>query len=243
MKTFMLGVLTLFTLASSAQTVYTKDGVPLGDGALLVRTCKEAADASLKGRAMVLKGIEVDTRAYCECAMLNLIPSLESADIMEANESGRMMDFLLEGENFNILVNCIQDNSRIDSSEVNFGKLLREVESEYDMDAQTLFMISCLKGVRQQDPTGEVISDQIAKDYCQCAIDALLESDEFSFQDVMEAEDPQSDVFQKIVVPCAEEVFGFGVTQDAQELSAEQERYEKSIQEVKKRGRSKGKKP
>lgn len=234
---------TLFVLATcivSAQVVYTKDGVPLGDGALLVRTCKEAADASLKGRAMVLQGIEVDTRAYCECAMLNLIPSLESADIIEANESGRMMDFLLQGENLNILMDCIQENSNIDSSEVNFGKLLREVESEYDMDAQSFFMISCLKGVRQQDPTGEVISDQIAKEYCQCAIDALLESDEYTFEDVMEAEDPQSDVFQKIVVPCAEEVFG--VTREAMELSAEQEGYEQSIQEVKKRGVSKAKK-
>ena len=234
---------TLFVLATcivSAQVVYTKDGVPLGDGALLVRTCKEAADASLKGRAMVLQGIEVDTRAYCECAMLNLIPSLESSDIIEANESGRMMDFLLQGENLNILMNCIQENSNIDSSEVNFGKLLREVESEYDMDAQSFFMISCLKGVRQQDPTGEVISDQIAKEYCQCAIDALLESDAYTFEDVMEAEDPQSDVFQKIVVPCAEEVFG--VTREAMELSAEQEGYEQSIQEVKKRGVSKAKK-
>ena len=80
----------------------------------------------------------------------------------------------------------------------------------------------------------------MAKEYCQCAIDALLESDEYSFEDVMEAEDPQSDVFQKIVVPCAEEVFG--LTREAMELSAEQEGYEQSIQDVKKRGASKAKK-
>jgi hypothetical protein len=243
MKKLILGVLALLALASSAQTVYTKDGVPLGDGALLVRTCKEAADASLKGRAMVLQGIEVDTRAYCECAMLNLIPSLESSDIIEANESGQMMDFLLQGENLNILMNCIQENSNIDSSEVNFSRLLRETEaagSIGDMDAQTFFLKSCLEGVRQQDPAGDVISDQMAKEYCQCAIDALMESDEYTFEDVMEAADPQSDVFQKIVVPCAEEVFG--VTREAMELSAEQEGYEQSIQDVKKRGASKAKK-
>jgi hypothetical protein len=243
MKKLILGVLALLALASSAQTVYTKDGMPLGDGALLVRTCKEAADASLKGRAMILQGIEVDTRAYCECAMLNLIPSLESADIIEANESGQMMDFLLQGENLNILMNCIQENSNIDSSEVNFSRLLRETEaagSIGDMDAQTFFLKSCLEGVRQQDPAGDVISDQMAKEYCQCAIDALMESDEYTFEDVMEAEDPQSDVFQKIVVPCAEEVFG--VTREAMELNAEQEGYEQSIQDVKKRGASKAKK-
>ena len=243
MKKLILGVLALLALASSAQTVYTKDGMPLGDGALLVRTCKEAADASLKGRAMILQGIEVDTRAYCECAMLNLIPSLESADIIEANESGQMMDFLLQGENLNILMNCIQENSNIDSSEVNFSRLLRETEaagSIGDMDAQTFFLKSCLEGVRQQDPAGDVISDQMAKEYCQCAIDALMESDEYTFEDVMEAEDPQSDVFQKIVVPCAEEVFG--VSREAMELSAEQEGYEQSIQDVKKRGASKAKK-
>lgn len=243
MKKLILGVLALLALASHAQTVYTKDGMPLGDGALLVRTCKEAADASLKGRAMVLQGIEVDTRAYCECAMLNLIPSLESADIIEANESGRMMDFLLQGENLNILMDCIQENSNIDSSELNFSRLLRETEAAGrigDMDAQTFFLKSCLEGVRQQDPAGEVISDQMAKEYCQCAIDALMESDAYTFEDVMEAEDPQSDVFQKIVVPCAEEVFGF--TREAMELSAEQEGYEQSIQDVKKRGASKAKK-
>ena len=72
----------------------------------------------------------------------------------------------------------------------------------------------------------------MAKEYCQCAIDALMESDAYTFEDVMEAEDPQSDVFQKIVVPCAEEVF----------LGAEQEGYEQSIQDVKKRGASKAKK-
>jgi hypothetical protein len=243
MKKLILGVLALLALASSAQTVYTKDGMPLGDGALLVRTCKEAADASLKGRAMILQGIEVDTRAYCECAMLNLIPSLESADIIEANESGQMMDFLLQGENLNILMNCIQENSNIDSSEVNFSRLLRETEaagSIGDMDAQTFFLKSCLEGVRQQDPAGDVISDQMAKEYCQCAIDALMESDEYTFEDVMEAEDPQSDVFQKIVVPCAEEVFG--VTREAMEIGAEQVGYEQSIQDVKKRGASKAKK-
>jgi hypothetical protein len=244
MKKFIFGALALLSLASSAQTVYTKDGMPLGDGAFLLRTCKEAADASLKGRAMVLQGIEVDTRAYCECAMLNLIPSLESADIIEAIESGQMMDFLLQGENLNILMQCIQDNSNIDSSEINFSRLMREAEATGnigDMDAQTFFLKSCLEGVRQQDPSGDLISDQMAKDYCQCAIDALLESDEYTFEDVMDAEDPDSDVFQKIVVPCAQEVFG--VTQEAMELSAEQEGYEQSIQAVKKRGMSKAKKP
>ena len=240
MKKALSILLVLTGYLVSAQTVYTKDGVPLGDGALLVRTCKEAADASLKGRAMVLQGIEVDTRAYCECAMLNLIPSLESADIMEANQSGRMMDFLLQGENLNILMNCIQENSIMDSSEFNFSRLMRETEAIGNMDAQTFFLKSCLEGVRQEDPAGEVISDQMAKEYCQCAIDALLESDEYSFEDVMEAEDPQSDVFQKIVVPCAEEVFG--LTREAMELSAEQEGYEQSIQDVKKRGASKAKK-
>lgn len=243
MKKALTILLVLTGYLASAQTVYTKDGVPLGDGALLVRTCKEAADASLKGRAMVLQGIEVDTRAYCECAMLNLIPSLESADIIEANESGRMMDFLLQGENLNILMNCIQENSNIDSSELNFSRLLRETEaagSIGDMDAQTFFLKSCLEGVRQQDPAGDVISDRMAKEYCQCAIDALMESDEYTFEDVMEAEDPQSDVFQKIVVPCAEEVFG--VSREAMELGAEQESYEQSIQDVKKRGASKAKK-
>ena len=243
MKKLILGVLALLALASSAQTVYTKDGMPLGDGALLVRTCKEAADASLKGRAMILQGIEVDTRAYCECAMLNLIPSLESADIIEANESGRMMDFLLQGENLNILMNCIQENSNIDSSELNFSRHLRDIEaagSVGNMEAQTFFLKSCLEGVRQQDPAGDVISDQMAKEYCQCAIDALMESDAYTFGDVMEAADPQSDVFKKIVVPCAEEVFG--VTREAMELGAELEGYEQSIQDVKKRGASKAKK-
>jgi hypothetical protein len=67
-----------------------------------------------------------------------------------------------------------------------------------------------------------------------------MESDEYTFEDVMEAEDPQSDVFQKIVVPCAEEVFG--VTREAMEIGAEQVGYEQSIQDVKKRGASKAKK-
>ncbi|MDA8787483.1 hypothetical protein N9N00_01285 [Schleiferiaceae bacterium] len=58
---------------------------------------------------------------------------------------------------------------------------------------------------------------------------------------MMDAEDRHSDVFQKIVVPCAQGVFG--VTQEAMELSTEQEGYEQSIQAVKKRGRSKAKKP
>ena len=240
MKTLIsLLFVSLFTVAH-AQMVYTKDGVPLGDGPMLVKICQESADASMKGKELVLNGIALDTRAYCECAMLNLIPSLESSVIIEANASGKMMELLMERENFQILIDCVSENATIDSTAVNFGRILRGVDEEMGDQAQEYFMQSCLQGVRQEDPTGEFITDQMARDYCECAIDALLESDTYSFADVLQAEDPNSAVFEAIVVPCASEVFG--VSSEDIEAAAQINGMEESVQAVKKRGASKVKK-
>lgn len=191
---------------SLAQTVYTRDGVPLGDESMLIRTCKEAADAALKGRPMVLNGIEMNTREYCQCAMLRLIPTIESDDLIEANASGTMLDLLLAGDNFNILLECVSENSNIDSSEVSFGNLLEFANKEGDRigwDAQKYFLESCVEGVRQEDPHAIVYSDQMAEDYCQCVVESLMESDKYSLSDVMDADNPTSEVFEKIVFPCA----------------------------------------
>jgi hypothetical protein len=236
MKRWIWALAACWALQLSAQTVYTKDGVPLGDGDLLVKICQESADASLQGKDLVLNGITLDTRAYCECAMLNLIPSLESSVIIEANASGKMMELLTESENFQILIDCVSENATIDSSAVNFGRLMRGADDQ----AQEYFMQSCLQGVRQEDPTSMFITDQMARDYCQCAIDALLESDEFSFADVLQAEDPNSAVFEAIVVPCASEVFG--VPSEDIDAAVQPNPMDESVQAVKKRGTSSAKK-
>ena len=240
MKRWIWALAACWALQLSAQTVYTKDGVPLGDGDLLVKICQESADASLKGKDLFLNGIALDTRAYCECAMLNLIPSLESSVIIEANASGKMMELLMEGENFQILIDCVSENATIESSAVNFGRLLRGVDDEMGDKAQEYFMQSCLQGVRQEDPTGEFISDQMARDYCQCAIDALLESDTYSFEDVLQAEDPNSAVFEAIVVPCASQVFG--VPSEDIDAAVQPNPMDESVQTVKKPGASSAKK-
>ncbi|MBL6627148.1 MAG: hypothetical protein ISP50_03550 [Cryomorphaceae bacterium] len=240
MKRWIWALAACWALQLSAQTVYTKDGVPLGDGDLLVKICQESADASLQGKDLVLNGITLDTRAYCECAMLNLIPSLESSVIIEANASGKMMELLTESENFQILIDCVSENATIDSSAVNFGRLMRGADDQMGDKAQEHFMQSCLQGVRQEDPTGMFITDQMARDYCQCAIDALLESDEFSFADVLQAEDPNSAVFEAIVVPCASEVFG--VPSEDIDAAVQPNPMDESVQAVKKRGASSAKK-
>ena len=84
------------------------------------------------------------------------------------------------------------------------------------------------------------ITDQLARDYCQCVIDALLESDEFSFADVLQAEDPNSAVFEAIVVPCASEVFG--VPSEDIDAAVQPNPMDESVQAVKKRGASSAKK-
>ena len=205
---------------SLAQTVYTRDGVPAGDESMLIRTCKEAADAALKGRPMVLNGIEMNTREYCQCAMLRLIPTIESADLIEANASGTMLDLLVAGDNFNILMECVSENLRIDSSEVSFSNLLELADKIADQimspeSAENLrdrikrhshkyLLRTCVEGVRQEDPHAIVYSDQMAEDYCQCVLESLYESDKHSLSDVMDAVNPTSEVFEKIVFPCAE---------------------------------------
>jgi hypothetical protein len=240
MKRWIWALAACWALQLSAQTVYTKDGVPLGDGDLLVKICQESADASLQGKDLVLNGITLDTRAYCECAMLNLIPSLESSVIIEANASGKMMELLTKSENFQILIDCVSENATIDGSAVNFGRLMRGADDQMGDKAQEYFMQSCLQGVRQEDPTGMFITDQMARDYCQCAIDALLESDTYSFEDVLQAEDPNSAVFEAIVVPCASQVFG--VPSEDIDAAVQPNPMDESVQAVKKPGASSAKK-
>jgi hypothetical protein len=67
-----------------------------------------------------------------------------------------------------------------------------------------------------------------------------LESDTYSFEDVLQAEDPNSAVFEAIVVPCASEVFG--LPSEDIEAAAQINGLEESVQSVKKTGTSKVKK-
>jgi len=195
-------------MSAEAQTIYTKDGVRIGEANELVAECTIAADASLKGKAMVLNGIELDTRAYCDCVISELFPTLESTEIIEAHSSGKMMELFTKGDNFFIVANCAGENTDLDSSEINVGSLLRELAASdihgVSSAAEKYWMKTCLEGVRAGDPNGDAFSDQMAMDYCACALNTLRESDEYSLSDIENSDDVNSDAFQKVVVPCFE---------------------------------------
>lgn len=191
----LLCVITL-TLNCSAQIIKTKDGVSIGKRSDLIASCTKGAEKEL----MKFNGIEIETYKYCSCVSDNLIPTLNSWEMEKAVKENKIIDLFLEDKNLEILMSCLEGNFKVDDDYIFEDSGNSETQRKYSIKI-------CVKEIMDAPENNDLWTKKLAEEYCECAIDKLF-SEGYTFKDIQEIEDENSESFNEIAMPCISLVLG-----------------------------------
>lgn len=200
----------MFT-SSNAQDVKTKDGIAIGKRSDFIKSCVKGANKKL----MNFNGLEIETEKYCSCVCDNLIPQINSWEMQEAAKENKMSDLFMKDENFKILMGCLEGNYKI-SDDYSFDKA---GDSEITVQSG---IKNCVLELMSDPEAKEVWTEEMANQYCSCAIEKLFKSG-YTYKDLKEIENENSPIYNEIALPCVTEVFNGGSTKS---VSASKNTYE-----------------
>jgi len=181
-------------LPCAAQDVKSKDGVPLGQRSEFISFCTKGADKEL----MNIKGMEIETYKYCACVCDNLIPTINSWEMERAANENKMTDLFLKDKNWEILMKCLEGNFKIEED--------YEFSNSNNPDLHIKIGIkNCVDEIMNDEEIKDIWTDELAEEYCVCAINQLYSAG-YTYKDILEIEDENSEAFNEIVMPCVAEI-------------------------------------
>ncbi len=196
MKYLTLLCVITFTLNCSAQIIKTKDGVSIGKRSDLIASCTKGAEKEL----MKFNGIEIEPYKYSSCVSDNLIPTLNSWEMEKAVKENKIIDLFLEDKNLEILMSCLEGNFKVDDDYIFEDSGNSETQRKYSIKI-------CVKEIMDAPENNDLWTKKLAEEYCECAIDKLF-SEGYTFKDIQEIEDENSESFNEIAMPCISLVLG-----------------------------------
>lgn len=192
MKHLLMVNMLLFTVLNlSSQTIRTKDGVSLGDAKQIINECVN----SLNSKVVKLKGFEIDSKQYCECAILKVMPNLYSWEMEKAHKENKISDLLLRDDNFNILQNCVRQTAS------SIGENYKIGSSENPVLEKAVWVKSCITEFMNDSVVSREYDKKFAEEYCNCIIDKAVQSG-FSIKEILNADDESSKIYNEAVIPC-----------------------------------------
>jgi hypothetical protein len=194
LKFIFITCIVIYTIPCSAQVVKSKDGVSLGDRKEFISGCTQGTDNGL----MNFNGLEIETYKYCACICDNLIPTLYSWEIKEAVVENKMIDLFLKDENIDIIMKCLEGNFNIQEDYKFSTSENPELEKKFGIR-------SCVKEIMNDDENKDIWTKELAEEYCDCAINKLYDAG-YTYKDILEIEDENSESFHEIILPCVAEV-------------------------------------
>jgi len=184
----------MYSLPCLAQSVKTKDGVSLGDRNEFIASCTEG----IKEVSFEFGELEIESYQYCACICDNVIPAITSWEIDAAISEDDFASLFLKDKNYEIVMNCVQGNV--------------DVKDDYRFDAyedHEIYMDfgirACMEEILSNDEADNVFNEDLAYEYCACATIKLYSAG-YSYKDLMDIEDQNSEAFNEIVVPCLNDV-------------------------------------
>ena len=193
MKFLQFIILSLLSLSTFSQTVFTKDGVELGDRSNFINSCIGGFDKD----DIDLNGITVNKYKYCSCVCDNLIPEVTSDEILMAMKTNDLSSLFLQDQNLKIIMKCVDGNMRLKDDFV-------FKENEYSERSKKLAIQNCVNEVLNNSSDYSWTEAQ-ADEYCECAIEKMYDAG-MTFKDAKEATEEDSRAFNEIVIPCMNEV-------------------------------------
>ncbi len=99
---------TSFTLSAQNKTLKTRDGMPIGTRTEFIDACRKGAGQEL----IEIEGVQLATVDYCACVCDNLIPKVDSRELITAVQEGNMVAYLLNDSNRAIVMECVLANMK-----------------------------------------------------------------------------------------------------------------------------------
>ncbi len=191
---FLITYTVIFIIPCSAQIIKSKDGVALGTRKALISSCAKGVDNEL----MNINGLEVETYRFCECFCDNLMPKLNSWELLQAVDENKLADLFLKDENLEILIKCLNGNIKIEKD--------YKLSNSNNPDIQKKIGIkACINEIINDEENKTIWTEELAEEYCTCAINKLYSAG-YTYKDILELEDENSEAFNEIVMPCLAEV-------------------------------------
>lgn len=166
------------------QTVYSQDGVELGDRSELIESCIEG----MAEEVVLDEGLNFSPRAICSCMIDQLLPKMTVDDFLS-------LTTLDDEEIENILlVKYFQDIL------VCLGKEEPGVDSELSLRNE--IVESCVDQMGNDQHLADAgFSHSQAWHFCSCAVDKILLKG-YSYEQILHAEDENGAFFNEVIMGC-----------------------------------------
>jgi len=198
MKYLTIIYLMTLPLHCAAQVVKSKDGVSLGKRSEFISSCTKGADKKL----MNINGVEIEAYKYCACVCDNLIPTINSWEMEKAVKENKMTDLFLKDKNLEILMQCFEGNFKINED----YKFEYSNSPQFSPEHQNKVAVkNCVKEIISDPENKDIWTYELAEEYCDCAINRLFSAG-YTYKDILEIEDENSESFNEIVMHCVTEV-------------------------------------
>lgn len=189
-KLFTFVILQMLAVCASAQAIYSKDNIYIGEKEEFMSECISGAAAE----EYEMEGITFQKAAYCSCICDNLLPQVIYADLEQAMMEDNMMTFLTTGENMNILLQCLEGNYEI----ANDFTYSSETIDEAAFEASVLV---CKEEIMNDPEAAAIFNEDGAERFCICAMETLMENG-YTYEEMMQAANEDSEAFNEIIIPC-----------------------------------------
>ena len=195
MKKLLL-ILISMPMIISAQSVYTKDNMLVGDRQEFINTCVKSGN-----KVISVNGMDIEMKAYCSCACDKLIPELYSWEMIDAYENNAIVDLFTKDKNLKILLDCANSHIHIHDN-FKFGQKSFE---EYTDSEISIAVKSCVFETESDPELTNLFTFNQRQSYCRCAVEKLIKQG-FTFGQLKMIEDENSEVFNEITLPCVENI-------------------------------------
>lgn len=190
MKPILIFCLIACSLQGLAQAIYSKDNIYIGEREEFIVECVQGASEELVN----FEGIEVKKERYCECVCDNLLPQVLYSELEAAIESDDIIGFLLNENNLPLIMECVEGNVEVSGD-------FKYTEESINEETLQIAIYTCKSEILNDEEAMQVFTEQSAEAFCVCAMESLMAKG-FTYDQILQAENEDSEAFNEIVLPC-----------------------------------------
>lgn len=171
-----------------SQYLYSKDSVNLGRKSNFMTSCIKSS----KNQMIELQGVKFNSSSYCSCISEKIIPTITSSQLQTAMKNNKIQELFFGKGHLELLIECMK------------GEIV--FDSDYKVESNSPFVkekaiIGCTDSFLKERDNQSQWTTSSAKRFCTCAIEKLYSAG-YSYKEISEIKDENSNAFNEIIVPC-----------------------------------------
>ena len=189
-----------------AQSIKSKDGIILGDRKDFIEPCIESG--LKQSQKLNIGVVEVGWDEYCNCVVDRVLPNITSGEMLEAVKENDLMSLFFKEGNLELILSCVEGFASKNEEALSNLELKKNSDPRYAKLQKDLSINECIKYSKKDQNYSnkeDFLIDKAIEDYCNCAVEKMFDGG-YTFGQMLEADDENSDAFNEIVMACLSEV-------------------------------------